>query len=152
MILAESNLRALLAFLSLAGLGIASYLTIVHFQGGDPICLTGGEGCAKVQESEYAELLGVPVPLIGIAGYLTIGASALIPGDAGRLLGVFAGLVGVGFSAYLTYLELFEIDAICQWCVGSAIVMVLALATALIRAIRFGGRDGLHPPDLSPDE
>jgi uncharacterized membrane protein len=147
-ILAESNLRALLAFLSLVGLGIAAYLTVVHYQGGDPVCLAGGEGCSKVQESEYATLLGAPVPLIGVGGYLTVLAAALIPGDPGRVLGVFAALVGVGFSLYLTYLELFVIDAICQWCVASAIVICLALVVSLLRAIRFGGRDAGTGQDL----
>jgi uncharacterized membrane protein len=140
----ETGLRLTLGALAVIGLGIAAYLTVVHYEGGDPVCLAGGESCAKVQESEYADLLGVPVPLIGIVGYLTILTAALIPSDLGRFLGVFAGLVGAGFSIYLTYLELFEIDAVCQWCVGSAIVMGLALAAALVRAVRFGGHGGTH--------
>lgn len=135
----ERNLRLLLAALAIAGLAIAGYLTVVHYEGGEPVCLAGGESCAKVQDSDYADLLGVPVPLLGIAGYLTMLAAAALPGDRGRFLGVFAGLVGVGFSLYLTYLEIFEIEAICHWCVASAVVMSMALATALIRALRFGG-------------
>ena len=50
-------------------------------------------------------------------------------------------LVGFGFSAYLTYLELFVIDAICQWCVASAILMALSLAVAATRAFAYTGRD-----------
>ena len=142
---AELTLRVALAVLAVFGLGIATYLTIVHYEGGDPVCLAGGEGCAKVQDSEYADLLGIPVPLIGIGGYLTMLAAAALAGDRGRFLGVFAGLVGVGFSLYLTYLEIFEIEAICQWCVASAVVMGLALIVALIRALRFGGLDGGIP-------
>jgi uncharacterized membrane protein len=102
-----------------------------------------------VQDSEYATLVGVPVPLIGVFGYLTVLAAALLRGDLGRFAGVFAGLVGVGFSAYLTYLELFVIDAICQWCVASAVVMSLVLAVALIRAVRFGGTGSGEPPTTS---
>ena len=97
-----------------------------------------------MQESDYAEMAGVPVPLIGLFGYLTILAAAAMRGDAGRLLGLFAGGIGFGFSVYLTYLELFVIDAICQWCIGSAIVMTLAFIVALIRAVRFTGTSTHH--------
>ncbi len=136
----EAAPRLLLATLALIGLGIATYLTVVHYGGDEPFCLAGGGGCSKVQDSDYAELAGIPVPVIGLFGYLTLLAAAAIPGDLGRFGGVFAALVGFGFSVYLTYLELFEIEAICQWCVGSAVVMTLALGAALWRALRFGGR------------
>jgi uncharacterized membrane protein len=59
----------------------------------------------------------------------------------GRFGGFLTALVGFGFSAYLTYLELFVIDAICQWCVASAILMALSLAVAGTRAFAYGGRD-----------
>jgi uncharacterized membrane protein len=139
----EAALRWALGLLALVGLGIATYLTIVHYQGDDPVCLVGGKGCAAVQDSEYATLLGVPVPVIGIAGYLSVLIAAALPNDPGRFLGVFAGLVGAGFSIYLTYLELFEIEAICNWCIVSAVVMCLVLTIAVIRALRFGGIDSL---------
>ena len=137
----EPALRLTLTVLAVIGLGIAGYLTVVHYDGSSPVCLAGGESCSKVQSSEYAELVGIPVPLIGLFGYLTVLAAALLPGDVGRFGGVFAGLVGVGFSAYLTYLEIFEIEAICQWCVASALLMCLVLALSLYRALRFGGVD-----------
>ena len=136
--MSETRLRATLAALAVVGLGIAGYLTAVHYEGGEPVCLAGG-GCATVQESDYAEMAGLPVPLIGVFGYLTILAAAALAGDRGRLFGLFAGAIGFGFSVYLTYLELFVIDAICQWCIGSAIVMTLAFIVALIRAVRFTG-------------
>jgi uncharacterized membrane protein len=143
----ELSLRVILAALGVVGLGIATYLTIVHYEGGDPVCLAGGESCAKVQDSEYADLFGLPVPLIGIGGYLTVLAAAAMAGDRGRFLGLFAGLVGVGFSIYLTYLEIFVIEAICYWCVASAVVMTVVLGVALIRALRFGGLGGGPPRD-----
>jgi uncharacterized membrane protein len=49
--------------------------------------------------------------------------------------------VGFGFSAYLTYLELFVIDAICQWCVASAVLMTLALAVNAVRAFGYTGTE-----------
>jgi hypothetical protein len=68
--------------------------------------------------------------VIGIAGYVVLLLAAAVPGDAGRFGGFLTALVGFGFSAYLTYLELFVIDAICQWCVASAVLMTLSLAVA----------------------
>jgi uncharacterized membrane protein len=124
------RLLLLTAGLAVVGAAIAGYLTWVHYADVEPICAGGGGGCEKVQTSSYAELAGVPVALIGLMGYLAILGSLLVPGEAGRMGGALLALAGFGFSAYLTYLELFEIDAICQWCVASAVVMTaLAVAT-----------------------
>jgi uncharacterized membrane protein len=124
------RLFLLTAGLAAVGTAIAGYLTWVHYADIEPICAGAGGGCEKVQTSSYAELEGVPVALIGLIGYLAILASLLVPGEAGRMGGAVLALIGFGFSAYLTYLELFEIDAICQWCVASAVVMTaLAIAT-----------------------
>lgn len=128
----ERRLRLAIGALSLAGLAISIYLTVVRVQGEDPRCVIGGS-CGAVQSSEYAELAGIPVPVLGIAGYLALLASALIPGAWGRLLGLLAGIVGVGFSAWLTYVELDIIDAICTWCVASAVIVTLAAALAVWR-------------------
>ena len=69
--------------------------------------------------------------MLGLGGYALILASLWLPGDNGRIAGALLALVGFGFSAYLTWLELFEIDAICQWCVASAVLMtILAVATS----------------------
>jgi len=126
--------RALL-LLALAGIGIAAYLTYVHYRGLSPICAIN-EGCEKVQSSRYAKVGGVPVPLIGLAGYVAIFASLLVRGEAARLATAGMALGGFAFSVYLTGLELFEIHAICQWCVGSAIVMTSIAVLATIRALR----------------
>ena len=117
------RLRIAVAALALIGAGIAAYLTWVHFAGLQPVCVGGSGGCERVQSSPYAELGGVPVALLGLIGYLAILAS-LVPSNArGRYVTVFLCLAGAGFSAYLTYVELAVIDAICQWCVASAVVM-----------------------------
>jgi uncharacterized membrane protein len=128
--------RAMLV-LALAGAAIAGYLTWVHYAGIEPFCAGGGGACERVQTSRYAELGGVPVALLGLVGYLAIaGALTLAPASAARPAVAFLALAGTGFSAYLTYLELFEIDAICQWCVASAIVMGLLAVLAVTRLLR----------------
>jgi uncharacterized membrane protein len=122
---AERRLRLAIAVLAVAGLAIAGYLTYVHYEDIKPFCVAGGGGCEKVQTSHYAKLGGIPVALLGLIGYLLILGSLRVRGDAGRLAGAVIALAGFGFSAYLTYRELHTIDAICQWCVASAVVMTL---------------------------
>ena len=116
------------------GLAIAAYLTYVHYAGINPVCTTGG--CEKVQGSSYAEVGGVPVALLGLAGYVAILASLWVPGEMGRATAVLLAMAGFGYSAYLTYLELFEIDAICQWCVASAVCMTVLAALTTTRWLR----------------
>jgi uncharacterized membrane protein len=138
----ERPLRVVIAGLAAVGVAAATYLSILHLAGEVPICAAGGKGCSTVTTSEYAELGPVPVTMLGLAGYLLLLVSAALASDLGRIAGMFLALVGFGFSAYLTYLELFVIDAICQWCVVSAVLMTLLLAATAARAIRFAGTDG----------
>lgn len=131
--------RAML-ILTLVGIGIASYLTYVHYKGLSPICALN-QGCEKVQSSRYAKVAGVPVPLIGLIGYVAILASLLVRGELARLATAVMTIGGFAFSVYLTSLELFRIHAICQWCVGSAIVMTSLAVLATIRVLRAPGDD-----------
>ena len=129
------------AILALAGIGVATYIAIAEGGGGAPKCLAGGHGYETVADSQYSHLAGVNVAVIGIIGYGLLLAAAIAPGDPGRFGGFLTALIGFGFSVYLTYLELFVIDAICQWCVASAILMALSLAVAAARAFGYAGRD-----------
>jgi uncharacterized membrane protein len=122
--------------LAALALGISIYLSITWYSDTAPACVGGSGGCETVQSSDYSELAGIPVPLIGAIGYGLIALSLLVPGDAGRMAGALLALVAVGFSLYLTYLELFVIDAICQWCVASAVASVLLAVTAVARLLR----------------
>jgi uncharacterized membrane protein len=130
------GLRIATAVLALMGVGIAGYLTWVHYAGLEPLCVGGGGGCEKVQTSRWAELAGVPVAVLGLAGYVGILATLALPGELGRTLAAFLALVGVGFSAWLTYVELAKIHAICQWCVASAVVMALLAVVTVMRVLR----------------
>jgi uncharacterized membrane protein len=140
-------LRIVAAVLAVAGIGVATYIAIAESGGGAPKCLAGGSGCETVADSKYAHLAGVNVAVIGIVGYVLVLLAALVPGDLGRFGGFLTALVGFGFSLYLTYLELFVIDAICQWCVASAILMALSLALAATRAFAYAGHE-LGGPQL----
>jgi uncharacterized membrane protein len=131
----DRALHRVLVVLALVGIGIASYLTYVHYRGLSPICAIN-EGCEKVQSSRYAKVGGIPVPLIGLIGYIAILISLFVRGEWARLATAGMAIGGFAFSVYLTSLELFKIHAICQWCVGSAIVMTAIAVFATIRALR----------------
>jgi uncharacterized membrane protein len=127
----ERRLVQAIVVVALLGVGIAGYLTYVHYAGIEPVCAVSG-GCEKVQTSEYSKLAGVSVAVLGLAGYLVILVTGLLRQDLAKVAGGVTALVGFAFSAYLTYRELFTIHAICQWCVASAILMtVLAVLTTL---------------------
>jgi uncharacterized membrane protein len=134
--MSSRTLRVTLLVLAVLGLAIASYLTYVHYSGIKPAC-TAGESCTKVQTSVYSKLAGVPVALIGLLGYIAIVGSLLAPdGENTRLATMAFTLLGFGFSAYLTYRELFSIHAICEWCASSAVIMTVLMCLSVWRFLR----------------
>ena len=131
----DRRLRLIAIVLALIGLGVAAYLTYVHYHGIQPVCGLGGD-CEKVQTSEWADLAGVPVALLGLIGYAAILASLFVDRDVALVAGALIALAGFGFSSYLTYRELFSIDAICPWCVCSAVIMTLLAIITTARLLR----------------
>jgi uncharacterized membrane protein len=136
------RLRILAAALALLGIAIAGYLTYVHYAGITPVCELA-HGCEKVQTSEWSSLAGVPVALLGLVTYVGILACLFVPGESARLASAVLSLVGFGFSAYLTYRELFTIEAICIWCGASAITLTLLAVVTTVRVARDPAR---RPP------
>jgi uncharacterized membrane protein len=129
--------RQAIALLALAGFFVALYLWLYKIGvAGELKCGTGA--CETVQTSRWADLFGVPVAFYGVVGYAALLVVALIglqPSWLGRrgptLLLAALATGGVLFSAWLTYLELFVIHAICRWCVGSAVIMAAIWGVAL---------------------
>jgi uncharacterized membrane protein len=145
-------LRITLLVLTVIGLGVASYLTYIHYADIKPIC-TGGGSCIKVQGSVYSKLAGVPVALMGLIGYLAILISLLAPeNETSRFATATFTFGGFGFSAYLTYRELFSIHAICEWCASSAVIMTIMMVLSVWRFLR-GNPDAATPaPPSDPAE
>jgi uncharacterized membrane protein len=137
----EANLRRAIAFVAALGIGVATYITIADSGGGSPTCLAGGHGCATVAESSYSHIAGVNIAIFGIAGYIFLLASAFFANDYARLGGFAVALGGFGFSIYLTYLEIFKIEAICQWCVASAVLMTIQFLLNATRLLGYAGAD-----------
>ena len=128
-------LRRVMLVLAVIGLGVATYLTIIHYAGLNPAC-TAGQSCIKVQTSVWSKLDGVPVALLGLIGYIGITASLLAPDrEETRLATLGLTLVGFAFSGYLTYRELFSIHAICEWCASSAVILTILFICAAYRYV-----------------
>jgi len=119
--------------LAVAGMLVAGYLTWLKLTGTGAAFCVAGSGCDIVQASRYALLLWVPTALWGFALYLVIGALGL-GGLSGRnwLIAFLIAAGGVGFSAYLTALSVFDLGAACVWCLASAIIF-MGLLVALLR-------------------
>ena len=128
--------RWIVAALSLAGLAVATYLSVEHVTGGVPACGVSA-GCDTVTTSEYAVLMGVPVAIVGVAGYsaLLLGTLAYLGLDSPpnglsyALLGM--AVLGEGFTLYLVYTQAFRIHAYCEYCLASAAIMTSALVVTV---------------------
>ena len=148
--MSRRTVRIAMIVLAIIGLGIASYLTYVHYAGIKPAC-TAGESCTKVQTSIYSKLAGVPVALMGLIGYIAILASLLVrETETSRLTTLVFTLAGFGFSAYLTYRELFSIHAVCEWCATSAGIMTILMLMSVWRFLR--GDGSLESPLIETGE
>ena len=135
-----SALRWAVAVLSLAGLALATYLSVEHVTG-DAACVVG-EGCGDVTSSEYAVLLGVPVAFIGVAGYaaLFLGTLAYLGLDSppSSLAYVLLGMavIGESLTAYFVYTQAFRIQSYCVYCLASAAIMTSAFALTVYATFR----------------
>ncbi len=130
-----SYIKPLIIALSLVGLILSAYLTYLHYTEGQAAFCSEGSACDEVRQSDFSTILGIPVALFGMLGYGVIIVLSLASISKKRrwlLLYIFS-LGGVTFSAYLTYVELFVIEAICKYCVISALIM-----TAIFLIVLFG--------------
>ncbi len=128
--------NVIMTALAVLGLGISSYLLTVPWGWWNAVCLGVGN-CEVVNTSMYSELLGIPVALLGGLTYISLIVIGLavwkdIYAEYARLLRFFIGAVGVAFSAYLTYIEVFVLHEICPWCVMSAIIITLILILSVL--------------------
>jgi uncharacterized membrane protein len=142
--------------LALTGLGISTYLTVVHFVGeGALVCSDNGViNCAAVTTSAQSHFLGMPVSVLGLAYYVVVVAINLPPLWRSRdrrvhLARVGLLVVGMAFALYLVSAELLIIDKICIWCTGVHIVTFALFILVMITSPRLLGwgsddREGLR--------
>ncbi len=128
-------LAVAIALVSVLGIAVAGYLTVIHYTGASSICAVV-HGCEVVQKSDWSKLAGVPVALLGLIGYVALLGSLFVRGELGLLAGAAIALGGFGFSMYLTYREAVSIEAWCMWCVISAILMTILAILTTARLLR----------------
>jgi uncharacterized membrane protein len=121
--------------LAVVGLGVATYLTVEHWRGSLPDCSVVN-GCEKVLTSKYAAVGPVPTAAFGVAYYLTVVVLGILYLGSGnpaamRLVGWLA-LIGFMVSLYLVYLQIWVIEAICLYCMASALICTLLFAVDLV--------------------
>ena len=143
--MARGRPALLLGVIAAIGLAISLYLSANELAGTIPVCVAGG-GCQTVAQSQYSHWFGIPVAFFGalFSGILVGLVVAWWRTGDGRLLlvGYALGLVGVVLQLYLVYLELFVINAICEWCMAYGATVLLGWLTLLVvqrRANRAAG-------------
>ena len=117
--------------LGVLGMAVAGYLTYVHYNEDALVCTVGG--CETVQQSDYSTMLGVPIALFGLLMFLTVTMLAVarlsgrspLPTDLATMAAWTLLLTSLLYYAYLTYIEIWELEAVCQWCVISSILALL---------------------------
>lgn len=127
----ERTLRLTSAALAALGAAITGYLLYARETGTGLACATGG--CATVQSSAYAEVSGVPVAALGLVGFLGLLVAALGRGDWARLGQATLALAALIFSGYLLIVQIAVIDALCQWCLATDVILTGLAALALLR-------------------
>jgi uncharacterized membrane protein len=130
--------RVLIAslILSIAGTVVGAYLIRVHYDMDTLVCGTGD--CEVVQTSEYATLMDIPIAVFGTAMYVAVLGLTLLrlrtpqfflPASTAALAITAAGTL---YSGWLTWIEIYELEAICQWCVVSATLTTLLFILEIV--------------------
>ena len=128
-------MRYLIALLAIAGIIVSGLALHVHYSTGTQPCSINEKwDCGIVNHSPYAEIRGVPVATIGIAGYLLIGVLALM---RQRALLLLAALAGMAFALYLTNIEAKVLGVWCLYCVISQAVIAAITLLAIGWVVRY---------------
>jgi uncharacterized membrane protein len=131
-------MRYALVILAVVGMSLASFALREHYRTDtSPCSINERWDCGIVNHSPYAVFLGVPVAVIGIAGYLLMAIVAFR--RAYRLLLALV-LIGLGFSLYLTHIEARVLGVYCIYCVGSlgtiSLMALLVLGTVVVKGLK----------------
>jgi uncharacterized membrane protein len=126
-----------------AGLGAldSAYLTVIKLAHVAATCRGVGD-CESVNSSVYSQIYGIPIAIFGLAAYLVVGALLALEPRLPLLqdyapLAIFGlALTGTLYSAYLTYVELFVIHAVCPYCLASALLITGIFVLGVVRLVR----------------
>ncbi len=130
----RSAVLRLLAILGPVAVGLAtSTLLLVDYLRDVPVICAEGGGCDAIKHSVYARPLGVPVPLLGVLGFLALGTVALIRGDRARVIYVRVAAAAAAVGVLLFVLQA-KMGTFCPYCVVTDAAALLVGVVALLRA------------------
>jgi uncharacterized membrane protein len=129
-----------IALVAVAGMAVSSVSLYEHFATSTTSFCNFSESfnCDVVNRSAYSSVLGVPVALIGIVGYLLVATLATVyRNQAGTpALLLIASAIGLGFALYLAYVEKFVLGVWCVLCLTSLGLIGIEVALSLFAAVR----------------
>lgn len=137
----DKRLSQLAIALAIIGLLVAIYMSIYKLTSNDSMCIGSGD-CKTVNASRYAEVSGIPVAFLGVAGYAAILAVLLLERripfleENGTLVFFGLSLTGFLFTLYLIFVEVALIKAYCPFCITSQTAMTLIFILSVIRLVR----------------
>ncbi len=137
----DKRLSRLALALTIIGLLVSIYMTIFKITSNDKMCI-GSKDCSVVNASIYSEVNGIPVAVIGVAGYLALLAVQWLerkPGffqENGSMVFFALSVTGFLFTLYLIYVEIVLIKAYCPFCITSQVTMTLIFILSVIRLIK----------------
>lgn len=137
----DKRLSRLALALTIIGLLVSIYMTIFKITSNDKMCI-GSKDCSVVNASRYSEVNGIPVAVIGVAGYLALLAAQWLerkPGffqQNGTMIFFALSVTGFLFTLYLIFLEVALIKAYCPFCITSQAAMTLIFVISVIRLIK----------------
>jgi uncharacterized membrane protein len=127
--------------LVVVGLFVSIYMTIYKITSNNAMCLGSGD-CSTVNASRYAEVYGIPVATIGIAGYFAILLAHWYERrdkffeKYSPMLIFGLALTGFLFTVYLIYVEFALLHALCPFCLTSQVAMTVIFIISIIRLVR----------------
>ena len=134
--------------LSLGGLGVSIYLTIVHYSTAVSMACpnTGAINCEKVITSAESTVFGIPVAVLGLAFFVFMVAITSPVAWRTRLRvihlsRVLSVIVGMAFVLYLIYVEVFRVSAICLWCTSVHVITFALFVLVLLSAAMWGVKE-----------
>jgi uncharacterized membrane protein len=136
----QITLRFLSLILVVIGIIVSSYLSYSHLSNTSVVCVEGSEfDCGLVQSSVYSKLFGVPIAYLGLLTYLMLGALLLLE-DRSELIAEYGTIMIFGitlfaflYSIWLVYVQVFILQALCQWCLTHEVVMTILFVVSSIR-------------------
>jgi vitamin-K-epoxide reductase (warfarin-sensitive) len=136
----STNLILAIALFAVAGVAVSSVSLYEHFATSTSSFCNFSDtfNCDLVNRSQYSTVLGVPVALIGIVGYLVLTTLATVYRNLLQTpaLLLIASVIGLGFALYLAYVEKFLLGVWCFLCLTSLVLICIEVMLSTIATVR----------------